>query len=84
MLSFHKRALLDHKKKEAIWKQQCSISHKLWCNCGDYLSHLIKCPTVGGVGVSPVEGLSFTTEEDAGSEKAGDVGTGDGVDATPR
>nr|WBM82689.1 MAG: ORF2 [Torque teno polar bear virus 28]WBM82701.1 MAG: ORF2 [Torque teno polar bear virus 32] len=67
MLAFHRRALVDHKRKEAIWKRSISQSHSLWCNCGNYLRHLIKCPTVADTGlggVSPAEGISFATEEE--------------------
>ncbi|WCS65244.1 ORF2 [Grizzly bear anellovirus 8] len=84
MLAFHKRALLDFKKKEAQWKQICSISHKQFCNCGDYLRHFEKCPTGGDGGVSPAEGLSFTTEKDDGSTAGEDNSGKDGVDAPPR
>lgn len=30
----------DYKRKEALWKKQCSISHQLFCNCGDWTYHL--------------------------------------------
>nr|WBM82729.1 MAG: ORF2 [Torque teno polar bear virus 42] len=74
MLAFHRRALIDHKRKEAIWKRSISQSHSLWCNCGNYLRHLIKCPTVADTGlggVSPAEGISFVSEgeEDGCREK---------------
>nr|WBM82627.1 MAG: ORF2 [Torque teno polar bear virus 8] len=83
MLSFHKRALLDHKKKEAIWKQIVSLTHKQFCNCGDYLRHFEKCLTgTGGGGVSLAEGISFTTED--GGTSGEDAAASGEVDATPR
>nr|ASH99098.1 ORF4 [Giant panda anellovirus] len=38
--SFHGRALIEYKKKQAIWFKTCSISHQLFCNCGDWQVHL--------------------------------------------
>nr|WBU87841.1 MAG: ORF2 [Torque teno polar bear virus 6] len=81
MLAFHRRALIDHKRKEAIWKRSISHSHSLWCNCGNYLKHLIKCPTVADTGlggVSPAEGVSFETEDGDGTQEEG-AAFGEGV-----
>nr|QYD01826.1 ORF2 [Torque teno felis virus] len=39
-----------YKKHEAIWKQTCSRTHSLWCNCGNWTSHIHKtqwCATTG-------------------------------------
>nr|QYD02440.1 ORF2 [Torque teno felis virus] len=37
---------LDHtllyKKREAVWKQLVSQTHKDWCLCGSYLNHFLK------------------------------------------
>nr|WBM82662.1 MAG: ORF2 [Torque teno polar bear virus 19] len=84
MLAFHKRALIENKKKEAIWKQQVSISHKLWCSCPDYLNHFKKCliAPAGAGGVSPGEGISFITEEGGSGDVGGTEDTG--VDAPQR
>nr|ASA48994.1 ORF2 [Torque teno Leptonychotes weddellii virus 1] len=30
---------LQYRKQEALWKQNCSIGHKQFCACGDFLSH---------------------------------------------
>ncbi|AYP28953.1 MAG: ORF4 protein [Upsilontorquevirus procy2] len=30
----------EHKRREALWKRQCSISHQIWCNCGQWWSHV--------------------------------------------
>nr|WBM82621.1 MAG: ORF2 [Torque teno polar bear virus 5] len=76
MLMFHRRALLDYKRKEAIWKQSISRSHSLFCNCGDYLKHFQKCHLEGDGGrggVSPGEGISFTTEDGDGIQGGEDI-----------
>lgn len=30
------------KLHEAIWKSSCSRTHRLWCSCGDWTSHIRK------------------------------------------
>nr|WBM82624.1 MAG: ORF2 [Torque teno polar bear virus 7] len=59
---------MQYKKNEAIWKRSISVSHTLWCSCGDYLNHFRPpCPIgEGGAGptgadVSLAEGISFAT-----------------------
>ncbi|BBE36922.1 hypothetical protein [Paguma larvata torque teno virus] len=36
---------------EAIWKQSCSRTHSLWCDCGNWTSHIKLCDTGAGRGV---------------------------------
>nr|WCS65756.1 ORF2 [Torque teno Leptonychotes weddellii virus 1] len=40
---------LQFRKAEALWKQQCSLTHRKFCACGDYLLHF-KWPSTGGGG----------------------------------
>lgn len=35
-------ACVEWKKKQAVWFQVISRTHRLWCNCGDYCYHLRK------------------------------------------
>ncbi|ASH99083.1 ORF2 [Giant panda anellovirus] len=80
--SFHGRAILQFKKKQALWFQSCSFSHKLFCQCGDWQVHLQryreqqwKCITGGGH--TDLGDISFVTEDgdtqgDTGGEPGGD------------
>nr|ASH99124.1 ORF4 [Giant panda anellovirus] len=85
--SFHGRALIDYKKKQAIWFKSCSISHQLFCNCGDWQVHIQRYSNrqqciIGG-DLTDEGGISFATESgtstgDAGGELIGGGGiTGD-------
>lgn len=38
------------KKHCAIWLQSCSRTHQLWCNCGNWTSHIRGCGTGGDTG----------------------------------
>ncbi|ASH99080.1 ORF2 [Pitorquevirus ursid7] len=83
-LSFHGRALIKFKKDQALWFKSCSLSHQLFCKCGDWQVHLLRycerqrCRIAGdadGLG----EGISFVTEDggsqgNTGREPGGDTG----------
>ncbi|ASH99107.1 ORF2 [Pitorquevirus ursid11] len=81
-LSFHGRAKAEWQKKQAIWFKSCSISHMLFCNCGDWMLHLQRyhqrqqCRGTEDIGGAP-EGISFVTEDGgslggSGGERGGD------------
>nr|WCS65381.1 ORF2 [Torque teno Leptonychotes weddellii virus 1] len=38
---------LQYRKQEALWKRNISISHSLFCSCGNFLDHF-KWPSTGG------------------------------------
>lgn len=76
----------EQNRKRALWFASCSATHRIWCNCGNWMSHVEertqakrKCGILEGV--SPAEGISFVTEEDpadldtATGQEDGDVGT---------
>nr|ASH99110.1 ORF2 [Giant panda anellovirus] len=85
-LSFHGRAKAEWNKKQAIWFKACSVSHMLFCNCGDWITHLqryqlrqqqchIEDVIPGGAG-----DISFVTEDgdvltDTGGERGRDTTT---------
>nr|QYD01814.1 ORF2 [Torque teno felis virus] len=52
------------KKHEAIWKQNCSRTHRLWCECGDWISHIKPKWSTTGDGV--VGGGDHVTGGDTG------------------
>nr|QYD02393.1 ORF2 [Torque teno felis virus] len=60
---------LDHtllyKKREALWKQLVSQSHKDWCLCGSYLNHFLDKKH------SLITGSCFGSEDDSSKEDAG-------------
>nr|USZ80609.1 ORF4 [Tick-associated anellovirus 10] len=83
--SFHGRALIDFKKKQALWFKACALSHQLFCNCGDWQIHLqryrARQQCIFGGDPTDVEGISFTTEDGGGSGDTGGelIGGGDGT-----
>ncbi|ASH99113.1 ORF2 [Giant panda anellovirus] len=83
-LSFHGRAKIQWQKKQALWFQSCSVSHQLFCNCGDWQTHLQRYRErqrchFGGITDGDSEGISFVTEDgddrgDTGGKPGGDTG----------
>nr|WCS65704.1 ORF2 [Torque teno Leptonychotes weddellii virus 1] len=71
---------LQYRKQEALWKQYCSLKHKEFCLCGDFLAHF-KWPTGEGgggnrdaAGIVPTGGDITSGEEDM----VGATGGGEG------
>nr|BBE36928.1 hypothetical protein [Paguma larvata torque teno virus] len=65
------RALERYKLHEAIWKQSCSRTHSLFCNCGDWTSHIKLCGTGTGPGDGDsggVAGIAGIIDDDPGLE----------------
>nr|BBE36937.1 hypothetical protein [Paguma larvata torque teno virus] len=59
------------KRHEAIWKQSCSRTHSLWCNCGNWTAHIKLCDTGaerGGRDAGGGDGLPGGVNMDAGLE----------------
>nr|WBM82658.1 MAG: ORF2 [Torque teno polar bear virus 18] len=78
MLPIHRKWRQEYKKREALWKRSCSISHNIFCSCPSYTLHFDpRCRFTGGTadgvgGVSPADaGLSFITED--GGTPGGDA-----------
>ncbi|WCS65235.1 ORF2 [Grizzly bear anellovirus 5] len=69
----HQRWRAGYMKQQALWFKSCSESHKIFCNCGDWMSHISKprCLTDTGADVSLQEGISFISEK--GDGPGGDV-----------
>ncbi|AYP28724.1 MAG: ORF2 protein [Anelloviridae sp.] len=42
------QGLFEYKRREALWKQACSNTHKIWCNCGQWQSHIQGGGSKGG------------------------------------
>lgn len=65
-----------YKKKEALWRKNCSASHKLWCNCGNWIQHVIPpTPSTG----SEVEECLRSVVHSLGSEVEGKLTVGDTI-----
>nr|ASH99090.1 ORF2 [Giant panda anellovirus] len=76
-LSFHGRTLIEYKKKQAIWFKTCSLSHKLFCNCGDWQIHIQRyCSRqqciIGG-DLTDEGGISFITESGDTADSGGEL-----------
>nr|ASA48566.1 ORF2 [Torque teno Leptonychotes weddellii virus 1] len=59
---------LQYKRREALWKRDCSLRHSEFCACGDYLLHFKW--SSGGVGIGGQEGPGGAEREepDTGGE----------------
>nr|WCS65776.1 ORF2 [Torque teno Leptonychotes weddellii virus 1] len=57
---------LQYRKQEALWKQHCSLSHKVFCACGDFLSHFKW--SSGGEDTEDPGDQNGGEEEDPGTE----------------
>ncbi|ASH99103.1 ORF2 [Giant panda anellovirus] len=87
--TFHGRAQAQFQKQQAQWFQICSLSHRQFCNCGDWIDHLSKYQRrrqkclQGIEGGDTGEGLSFVTEDGEGgtdtADRSGEGGTGGDV-----
>lgn len=64
--------LYEYKRQEALWKQSCSKSHQIWCNCGQWQSH-IKGGALKGEGST---GGGDTTQ-DTGTQTSGGTSGGE-------
>ncbi|AYP28924.1 MAG: ORF2 protein [Anelloviridae sp.] len=76
----------EERKKlhEAIWKKSCSRTHRLWCSCPDWTSH-IRCrtpelPTTEEGDDIPI---SFDIGIPDGDASTGEDGTGDTAGGDP-
>ncbi|ASH99086.1 ORF2 [Pitorquevirus ursid8] len=83
-LGFHGRARAKWQKQQALWFKACSVSHQIFCPCGDWQTHIQRyCERqrchIGGDTDGDIEGISFVTESggdpgDIGGEPGGDTG----------
>lgn len=77
---------LEKKKREALWRRSCSISHQAWCDCGAWWKHVPGWRfTRGrglGVGATGPDVILDIAEDGTGGEGTsaggGDITGGDG------
>nr|ASA48550.1 ORF2 [Torque teno Leptonychotes weddellii virus 1]ASA48578.1 ORF2 [Torque teno Leptonychotes weddellii virus 1]ASA49038.1 ORF2 [Torque teno Leptonychotes weddellii virus 1]WCS65608.1 ORF2 [Torque teno Leptonychotes weddellii virus 1] len=53
---------LQYKRREALWKSHCRITHSEFCDCGNFLLHF-KWPSTGEKGSEGTGGRDGEEEE---------------------
>nr|WCS65764.1 ORF2 [Torque teno Leptonychotes weddellii virus 1] len=59
---------LQYRKQEALWKLHCSLEHKKFCACPNFLDHF-KWPTTGGRDTENPEGQDGGPTEENSTEE---------------